>query len=317
MLIATALLFDMAMILARMEGGLPVGYLLTHLEFGDIRNLFNPLLWTSPLPHPNATESQKHRKSISRLFIFGVLAALLTILTNLMGPAAAVLVLPTLQWVDTIHKPAEIYQGLALDSSPQASSVFTSCNASELDAGNFSCTYASHAPSLDQFASTALLTEVQFEQDFGLRLSAISQESAMAFALNVTSDESLVWVPSRQVLRDLSVDYFQLEDPDTYGEGVTKLNDSLQVILQREGPSIGLQAYCSSGNVSVTNVANDKQVHCFSGWSEDNINNYTKVNSDWRINPSILSDDPSVHPCWRRFQRQKQSGQLLDRRLKP
>ena len=277
MLIATALLFDMAMILARMEGGLPVGYLLTHLEFGDIRNLFNSLLWTSPFPHPNASESQKHRRSVSRLFIFGILAALLTILTNLMGPASAVLVLPTLQWVDTAHKPSQIYQGLGLDSSPQESFVFPLCNASELDVGNFSCTYASHGPSLDQFASNALVTEVQYEQNYGLPLSAITQESAVAFELNVTSDGNLVWVPNRQVLRDLSDDFFKLGNPKKYGDGATNLNDSLQIVLQREGPSIGFQALCNGGNVSVTNVADDKQIHCFSGWTQDDISNYTKV----------------------------------------
>ena len=44
LMIATALLYDVAMILARSPGGLPVGYLLIYLEFSDVKNLANPLL---------------------------------------------------------------------------------------------------------------------------------------------------------------------------------------------------------------------------------------------------------------------------------
>ena len=276
MLIATALLFDLAMILARMDGGLPVAYVLTHLEFGDIRNLFNPLLWTSPWPHRNATHSQKHRRSVSRLFIFAVLAALLTILTNLMGPATAVLVLPTLQWVDTPHKPVQMFKGLHLDRAPQEDLIFPICNSSQLDAGNYSCTFYPHSASLDQFASAALSTEVQWEQPYGAFAMTALQESAVNFALNATTDGSLVWVPNRQVLRFLTVDFNHSIYPQTYGTG-TSLNESLQLILNRQGPSIGFQAYCNNGNVSVTKVADDKEIHCFSNYTQDFLSHYTKV----------------------------------------
>ncbi|KAL9102459.1 MAG: hypothetical protein Q9163_002389 [Psora crenata] len=273
MLIATALLYDLTMILARTKGGVPVGYILSHIEFGDIRNLFSPLMWTSPFPNANASTSQKHRKSISQLCFFAILAAFLTILTNLMGPATAVLVLPTLQWVTTPRHATQIYQGIALGESPQAEPAFlSSCNASDLDVGNFSCTYATQGASLDQWAATAHLTTVQYEQTYGIPILGTSQESAVLFSLNTTAKGNIFWTPSRQVLRELSRDYLNLAD----GKGMTQLNDSLQVVLNREGPSIGVQPACYAGNVSVTDVDEGKQVHCFSGWTIDYVHNYTK-----------------------------------------
>ncbi|KAL9126766.1 MAG: hypothetical protein Q9217_004235 [Psora testacea] len=287
--IATALLYDLAMILARHESGLPIGYILTHLEFGDIRNLLNPLLWTSPFPHAHASQSQKHRKSVSKLFIFGIIAAFLTILTNLMGPAAAVLVLPTLQWVSTPRNASQIYQGNGLGVSPSEDlALLRSCNASQLDAGNFSCTYADHGPSMDQWAATALLTTVQYEQHYGIPILGTSQESAVLFALNVTANGSLMWTPNRQVLQELSHDYLSLADPQNWGTGMTQMNDSLQVIINRQGPSIGFETACAVGNLSVTNVADDKQIHCFSGWTQDDVHNYTKC---YRIGQGFHPDN--------------------------
>ena len=90
MVVATSLVYDVALFLAKSKGGLPIGYLFTHLEFGDIRNLVNPLLWTSPIPHGNLMPSKP--SGTWKLYLFAILAASLTILTNLMGPATAVLV---------------------------------------------------------------------------------------------------------------------------------------------------------------------------------------------------------------------------------
>ena len=278
LLIAAALLYDLAMILARQEGGLPVGYILTHLEFTDIRNILNPLLWTSPFPHAHSSPSQKHRTGVSKLFFFGLLAAFLTILTNLMGPATAVLVLPTLQWVNTPRNASQTYQGIGLGESPQrATTLLSSCDATELNAGNYSCTGDPHGASMDQWAATALTSTFQYYQEYGLTLLETSQESAVRFALNYTTDGSLIWVPNRQVLQKLSHDYLSVLGPEYWGAGLTQLNDSLQVVINRQGPSIGFQTFCRAGNLSVTQISGDKQVHCFDGFTQDDINQYTRV----------------------------------------
>ena len=213
MLIATALIYDIAMIMARMPGGLPIGFLLTHLEFTDIRNLLHPKLWTSPIPKRGATSSQK--KSVVRLFLFSVFAAFLTILANLMGPASAVLVLPSLQWIDTPHQAAEVFHGTLLEQAPRGDLALDGCNATNLDGGNYSCTYASYGPSLDQFAAAALMTQVQYTQDYAIQIPSTSQESAVLFLVNATLNDSVAWAPNRQVLQELSHDLFKYAYPDT------------------------------------------------------------------------------------------------------
>ena len=275
MLIATALIYDLAMILARMEGGLPIGFLLTHLQFTDVRNLFNPHLWTSAIPQRGAPRSQQ--KSSARLMLFGVFAALLTILANLMGPAAAVLVLPTLRWIDTKHIPDQIYNGMYTDKSPMVNTAIEDCTVDQLTAGEYSCTYAPYAASLDHFAASALMTEMQYTKPFSFPLASTSQESAVQFLVNITLEDSLFWAANRQVLQDLSLDYFRLGDPQKYGHAATRLNDSLQVFLNRQGPSVGFNAECNTGNTMVVEVAKDKEIHCFSQWTTDAVTYYTKV----------------------------------------
>ena len=294
-MIATALLFDVAMILARSPGGLPVGCLLTYLEFSDVKNLVNPLLWTSPFPGKDSPSDRK-RRGITKLPLFALLAAFLTILTNLMGAATAVLLIPSLQWVETERVPKEIFDGLALAQPPQGNMVFAgSCSDAQLSAGNFSCTSNVYGPSLDELAATALSSTKQFEQPFRTAILATSQESALQSALNASSDLESLWVAKWQVLRELSRDYLSaigmthnylraIGDTDE-GPGDARFNESLQTILQRTGPSIGVQANCYAGNLSVAKVADEKEIHYFSQWSPDEIHNYTKVRqfvlSEW------------------------------------
>ena len=272
---------------ARSPGGLPVGYLLTFLEFGDFKNLVNPLLWTSAFPSRQIPSKHRHR-GVTKLLLLALLAAFLTILTNLMGAATAVLLIPSLQWVKTERIPQQRFDGLALAQPPQGSSVFAgSCSDAQLSAGNFSCTSNVYGPSLDEWAATALSSTKQFEQPFGTAILATSQESAVQFALNGSSDLTIIWVANRQVLRDLSQDYLSvigtthnylraIGDTDD-GPGDARFKKSLQTFLERTGPSIGVQANCYAGNVSVTIVGDDKEVHCFSRWSPDEVHNYTKV----------------------------------------
>lgn len=100
-MVATLLVFDLAMIFARREGGLPVGYLLAHLEFTDALNVLNPYAWTSAFSKRSNTRLPSNADNSPRVifFLFAILIAFLTIITNLMGPAGGTLVLPTVQYV--------------------------------------------------------------------------------------------------------------------------------------------------------------------------------------------------------------------------
>lgn len=100
--VATLLVYDIAMMFARREGGLPVGYLLAHLEFTDLMNLFNPRVWTSASSKRSnigSTSKDGNKSRVLTFTLFAVLITFLTIIANLMGPAGGVLVLPTIQCV--------------------------------------------------------------------------------------------------------------------------------------------------------------------------------------------------------------------------
>ncbi|KAG7006895.1 hypothetical protein G7Y79_00012g032310 [Physcia stellaris] len=282
MVVATALVYDVALFLAKSSNGLPIGYLFTHLEFGDLRNLVNPLLWTSPIPHGNLMPSKP--SGTWKLYLFALLAAFLTILTNLMGPATAVLVLPTLQWVDTAHKADQVFGSFAASSPPTGDTVFPGCNdTQQLLARNYSCTSSVSGPSMDNWLSQTLSTVAQWSQNHGDLRIGTTQEGDVQFTVNATTGD-LVWIPSRQVLRSLSRDYDklfvyvtgQLPKNDTVQQNQPSFNNSLQTYLQREGPSLGLQADCFSGDVVVRKLAEDREVRCLDGWTSTDDTNYTK-----------------------------------------
>lgn len=286
MIIATTLVYDFAMWFARRGGGLPVGYFLTHLEFGDVRNLFNPLMWTAPLSH-NRWGPTGGGATTVKLYLFAALAAFLTILANLMGPATAVLVLPTLQWVDTPRKPVEIFNGTALDLYPRGDVVFTGCTAANLNDGNYTCTEEVYGSSLDKWAVSAIEARKQAELNYGWMLVGSSQEGIFDFTLNFTKNFELFWVPNRQVLFSLSIDTAGLYDVTS-----NKIyNNSLQTLFQRQGPSLGVQASCFVGKASYDKVADDQWLGCFTGWTSDMVETFTKCvrvgvgwnsNNDWR-----------------------------------
>ena len=53
-------------------------------------------------------------------------------------------------------------------------------------------------------------------------------------------------------------------------------NKSLETVLQREGPSLGVEAYCFPGDATFKDVGLEKQVRCFNNWTLDDVSYYTK-----------------------------------------
>ena len=285
MVVATGLVYDVALFLAKSSGGLPIGYLFTHLEFGDIRNLINPLLWTSPIPHGNLMPSKP--SGTWKLYLFATLAAFLTVLTNLMGPATAVLVLPTLQWVDTDKTPNQAFNSFAASSAPRGNTTIAGCDDTQLAAGDYTCTLEVYGPSTDNWLTQTLSTSAQAQQDYGIALLGTTQEGLVEFTINATNSAEIIWIPSRQVLRSLSGDFINLalyvtgnlQDNDTTApKKQPAFNNSLETVLLRQGPSLGLSATdCFPGNITVKDVDDEKQIRCLDGWTRDEgITRYTK-----------------------------------------
>ncbi|KAL8883681.1 MAG: hypothetical protein Q9192_007047, partial [Flavoplaca navasiana] len=270
MFVATSLVYDIGIMFAKKGRGLPVGYLLTHLEFGDIRYLVNPLLWTSPLPGTQGVPEKRSR--IIKLYIFACITAMLTILANLMGPATAILVLPTLQWVDSPCVMYETFNHTAVAQRPDGEDLFPSCSAEQLRNGNYSCTAETYGPSLDEWASHNTASYRQFTQhEDGTIILGASQEAALAFMINGSASFDTVWVPNRQVLRNMSHEFQKLRgaymeaDPPEFPD--REFNNSLQTILQRQGPSLGFHAAFYTGNASDYGLSEGRWVRCFTGWT--------------------------------------------------
>lgn len=275
MVIATSLVYDVALYLAKRGGGLPIGYLFTHLEFGDIRNLVNPLMWTSPLPHGNLMPGKP--SGTWKLWMFAILAASLTILTNLMGPASAVLVLPTMQWVDTERLLSQRFHSY-VSAQPPTVAAFSGCNGTQqLGRRNYTCTYDQYGQSLENFATQLEASAAQYGQPFGNLLLASSQENDVSFMTNISTNGDLFWVATRQVLRDLSSDLFDLSlsvtgqtenlTISTSGGHAQSYNNSLETVLQREGPSLGMAGDCYLGFQTIKELDVDKEVRCFGNYT--------------------------------------------------
>lgn len=269
MFISTSLIYDVAMLLAKKGGGLPVGFLLTHLEFGDIRYLLNPLLWASPIPHPSG--SPRRRAITGKLYLFVVLAASLTILTNLMGPATAVLILPTLQWIETPRVPDLVFNGTNADLPPFGPYTIAGCTMDQLDAYQYSCTGKVYGPSLDSYADHMDASRMQYLQESGVFLFTISQECDVQFAINISESGDVAWSPNRQALCDISADAAGVsldlfQDPLGGNASAVNFNNSLTTVIQRQSISLAISSWCFFGNLTVIDVDADRSVYCYEGW---------------------------------------------------
>ncbi|KAI9764737.1 MAG: hypothetical protein M1839_005780 [Geoglossum umbratile] len=256
-MVAASVVYDLAILLAQ-RGGLPAGLLTAEAEFGDIRFLFNPDLWTSPRPLPGSSSAKKTGDTV-KLYGFSVLVAILCVVVNLMGPATAVLLLPTLQWVDRPAQPGPTFDRLAADAAPSSGTIASGCNTSDLAQRDYSCTASLYASTLDGWLASQAASEKQLS---GV-IPSISQEESVSFTFNGTRNASVegavFWAPNRQVLRELSNDYLKTLQP----HGDSALNNTLGALLHRPGPTIGLEIFCSTGNASTITIAADKQIRCY------------------------------------------------------
>ncbi|EXJ76516.1 uncharacterized protein A1O5_01024 [Cladophialophora psammophila CBS 110553] len=285
-IVATSLIYDLTMLLGRQGTGLPMAYLLTHVEFGDISTIFSHTFWTS-----SGLFSRRRRGSLA---LFAVLVALLCIACNLMGPATAVLVIPTLGWSESTVPGAERLREIAASDPPSNPAVAPGCDASSLASGNYTCTDY-YLPTLDALSSAILFGLQEYQQGYGVNLG-IFRESGLSFAFNNTilASESIVWAPNRQVIREMSNDYVEFQATQvanrTFEEArsiaaawnrnldealYNSYRNVLDVSLSRQGPSLGtMVSRCARGNATEIVVSEAKSVRCYYfNWSIDGVYN--------------------------------------------
>lgn len=300
--ISLALVYLLTFIIAGREDGLPIGYLMRPNEFAELYGLFDPLLWRS-LPHlSRSKDTPGSRLYRLRIYLFVGFTVCLCILCNLMGPAAAVLALPTLQWIDTRQVGGRSFGTLNSKDSPIANSsgsLWNSspyCSDTDFHHLNFSCAAIPLASQLDAWIESSVAA--------GNYSYAQSQEQYVSFAINqtfsasnsnvLTQDYSSLtwWIPNRQVLSSLSIDYimmagmsagvdaetmknitvaYQADQFDTYAE----YNRSIQANIQRKGPIIGALVQYNMGidgkTTWTSTIDASRSIRCYNNYTFDAI----------------------------------------------
>jgi hypothetical protein len=310
-LIAAALVYLITFLIAGKRDGLPVGYLTRPSEFANLPGLFDPLLWRT-LPSVSRRNGNAERKSYRlRIHLF---------ISFTMGPATAVLALPSLQWITTPLLGNKTFSTLNSGSPPSLNSSWffyyeTNCTTADVESLKLSCTAEPFASKLDSWIESYLASG---DYNYG-----VAQQEGVKFGINQTftasSPNVLVqtysdltwWVPNRQLLSSLSDDYLTMNavsigygagnksvsdilEMDTYAE----YNRSVQMIIQRNGPTIGaiVQYYIDFSNATTTTVVVDesRQVRCYKDYdlgaaplaADTSVGYYTKCvrkGSGWSV----------------------------------
>ncbi|KAI7707375.1 hypothetical protein KC353_g11667, partial [Hortaea werneckii] len=274
-LIATALVYLVTMLLASKKGGLPIGYLTRPNEFADATGLFDRLLWTS-LPVGRHNEPYKCWSRI-RIWAFIIMTIFLCALCNLMGPATAVLVIPSLQWIETESVSTGTFSHLNSANPPSTNALypiaiddtFQSCDESDFAAYNYTCASYDWAEKLDAWVSSIVASAAEYSY------RAITWQDVLSFTVNTTSSKSkikgetvfnndpITWVPNRNLIKafykDANIvayisqgfsntemaaasrknDIVPVEITDEEYETYRLYNKSLELELQRSGPILG------------------------------------------------------------------------------
>ena len=292
-LIATALVYLITMIFAGKKEGLPVGYITRPNEFSGIEYLADPLLWvTGPTPFGvNKTPEQK--KVGRRVFFLIGLTIVLCVICNLMGPATAVLAIPSLQWVSTKHIGDRVFTNLNSANPPglETTSWFwwatLYCSDAQFAARNFSCTQNPFGYELDAWIDNSLVgksltweSQLSFTANYTMQYSSDNQ-------WDFSTSDAVYWAPSRQIVSNLSTDYLVIQAisggfnetatmaglvgvdhlrPDPYNT-YTEYNKSLELEVRRKGPVAGAMTtmWNDITNTSrwVVDVDANRQLRCY------------------------------------------------------
>lgn len=300
-LIALALVYLITFHIAGKSDGLPIGFITRPCEFADVPGLFDPLLWRTLPPTGifNRRNRGGSRKFRLRIYLFIGFTVLLCILCNLMGPAVAVLALPSLQWIETPKLGHRSFGSTNAASPPVPNTtgyfwnMTVNCTETHFNDLAFSCAANPYATLFDSWmesylASGAWADGTTREQGVKFNLNQTFSTSSAEFVSQEFSDITW-WAPSRQLMFDLNNDFTMIgvislganktlqdrlydayvgimDRPETY----YPYNRSLLLNVQRNGPILGaiVQWHADFNNTasSVTVVDDNRSIRCYQGY---------------------------------------------------
>lgn len=106
-----------------------------------------------------------------------------------------------IRWVDTDYKLLEQFQVLLSADSPSGNTTFANCTSADLGRGNFSCTSYRYAPMLESIVSSIIASN---RENSTTNILASEQNVHFSFDNSSFSQPSLLFIPNRQVMRNLS-----------------------------------------------------------------------------------------------------------------
>jgi hypothetical protein len=270
-IIAGSLAFDLSLHLATTRDGLPLRHLFAHVRLADPSAILSWSAWTSVRPR---TGKSAHGAFTLYAFV-GFTSIILCILVNLMGPATAVLILPTLgtREFSGTHD-VRFFDQVRSGGAPR----LAGCSQSDLDAGKYSC------------ADPGPIDSITARNRNGDSMAPLWQQEFFYFQPNTSgSPPGTSWIPNRRLLLALGDDFlawsFAINHP-TFQEYQSELNktatglgrkgaesvsegqyrlyrESLQTTFERNGPSLGSYSHCKR-SITRVQVSEDRQVHCYS-----------------------------------------------------
>ncbi|KAE9368092.1 hypothetical protein N431DRAFT_417149 [Stipitochalara longipes BDJ] len=293
--LAGSLVFDLTMLLARRRNGIPIRYFTLPIEFGELKSFLSKSLFTSAFPqHVNAqshveshsseahgetisgSEAKKTRKSTIFCFLLFVVA--ISIVCNLMGPATAVLLIPTLVWrVDPISENRQAVTSISASGPPTSSVILYNCSPDQFASGQYSCADSQQGCLFQEVAGDDACVNQGGDLD-AMLLSVELQGIRVPFTQTIGGDINFLiyggapsyLVPNLQTLQYLADDVTQWKyagEYDNYTKAVKESNDigagdlnqealvptlygdlrnAQQVQLQRQGPGYLSDSYCES-----------------------------------------------------------------------
>ena len=225
--VACALLYHITMLLASSEHGLPVGLLTSPVEFADPRSLIDTIRSAAGSRHQRSVAISAGAKA--KLSMFIAFVAFMCLIVNIMGPAVAVLVIPTLQWVNLPRNASHTLQAFHLGDVPTNRSdggwIFPMCWPEDISDRLYSCTADAYAASLDAWVDNAVASDSQIvDLNNNTMYNGISPEGRVFFTFNVTNNltNQVAWVPNRQMLREISSDLDLFVDASQAANSPTK-----------------------------------------------------------------------------------------------
>ena len=290
--VAASLVWAFASIMARGDDGIPLGHLLAYIESIDLLALISLGFWGSSR-RLRGTEPRRRKASL-RHWAFITFTVVMCVLCNIMGPAVAILVLPSLEYHETTYVPQQTFGQLLSTEPPTA---FYGCTSGELDRSDYSCAYNLSGQLLDALAANnfASLDSWAFEyEDYTLWIPiASTPERGLQFSLNATLPQtnqttSLLWTPLRQVVDDMYLIFTDLTNQSLANPTYIEALNSLELDLRRHAPAIGELSSAIIGNISTTVLDEDREIRCF--WDPiDELVDCHKVGRGWKGSSSVYT----------------------------